>query len=438
MSPTVLRSSRPRPQIHRRAAWRRRLVALAAAVLTAGAVLTGTSGPAQAVDQPISQGRPVTSSSVENAAYPASLAVDGNDGTRWSSAAADNQWIRVDLGGNAAIDRIVLGWEAAYASAYQVQVSANGNDWLTVRQVTGATGGRQTLDLAATGRYVRVLATARATVWGVSLWEFQVYGSVGTQGVPPGAVRVAEFLADCPFSHRLPDDPIVFPGLSGASHMHSFFGNAATDANSDLGRLEQSGGTCNPAVDTSSYWVPTLYADNVPVEPTGTTFYYLGEGVRDEVIAQTQPLPRGLRIVAGNAKATGPNDNSIARWSCLHAGEVNPSHDFVNCPAGSMLESYLDFPQCWNGKDLDSADHKSHMSYPVNGACPAGHPIPVPKLRQVLRYPVTGDPSRLRLASGPGYTMHGDFFNVWPAAEMARRVRDCIAPIVKCGAGGTA
>lgn len=173
------------------------------------------------------------------------------------------------------------------------------------------------------------------------------------------------------------------------------------------------------------------------VEPTGTTFYYLGEGVRDDVIRDIQPLPRGLRIVAGNAVATGPDDNTISRWSCLHAGEVNPSHDFVNCPEGSMLESYLDFPQCWNGTDLDSADHKSHMAYPVDGGCPSTHPVAVPKLRQVMRYPVNGDSSNFRLASGAGYTMHGDFFNVWPEEEMAQRVRDCINAIVKCGADGT-
>ncbi|MFJ1576307.1 MULTISPECIES: DUF1996 domain-containing protein [unclassified Streptomyces] len=249
-------------------------------------------------------------------------------------------------------------------------------------------------------------------------------------------VRVAEFLAECPYSHRATDDPIVFPGLPGASHMHSFFGNTSTNAHSDLTSLERASSNCSPATDLSSYWVPTLYNGDTAVEPTGTTFYYLGEGVRDDIIAKIQPMPRGLRIVAGNAKATGPHDNTISRWSCLHHGEVGSSPNFVNCPAGSMLESYLDFPQCWNGKDLDSADHKSHMSYPVAGACPSTHPVPVPKLRQVLRYPVNGDPARFRLASGPGYTMHGDFFNVWPAGEMERRVRDCINPIIKCGADG--
>ncbi|WP_043630723.1 DUF1996 domain-containing protein [Nonomuraea candida] len=249
-------------------------------------------------------------------------------------------------------------------------------------------------------------------------------------------VRVAEFLADCPFSHRLPDDPIIFPGLPGASHMHSFFGSRVTNAHTQLNDLLNGATNCNPAVDKSSYWVPTLYRDNQPVEPAIVTFYYLGEGVRDDIIARIQPLPLGLRIVAGNARATGPDHTTISRWSCLHAGHVGASKDFVTCPSGTMLESYLDFPQCWNGRDLDSADHKSHMAYPVAGACPSTHPVPVPKLRQVIRYPVSGDPARLRLSSGGGFTMHGDFFNAWPAAEMERRVRDCIRPIIKCGADG--
>ncbi|MFE1957953.1 DUF1996 domain-containing protein [Streptomyces sp. NPDC059479] len=290
---------------------------------------------------------------------------------------------------------------------------------------------------------VAVCAVAAQLVFGSTGALAQVESEATRQAAPakaaaaPEVVRVAEFLAECKFSHRLPDDPIVVPGLPGGSHMHSFFGSHATDAYTNLGDLKGAATTCDPVVDLSAYWVPTLYVNNQPVEPTGTTFYYLGEGVSDDIIARTQPIPEGLKIVAGNAKATGPNDGDTrSRWSCLHAGQVNPSKDFVNCPAGTMLESYLDFPQCWNGRDLDSADHKSHMSYPVNNACPASHPVPVPKLRQVLRYPVNGDPSGFRLASGPGYTMHGDFFNAWPAGEMERRVRNCINPIIKCGANG--
>ena len=228
--------------------------------------------------------------------------------------------------------------------------------------------------------------------------------------------KVAEFPADCPFTHRLPDDPIVFPSLPGASHMHDFMGNRTTNAYSNLASLQAAHQQLQPGDRPLVVLGADPLHNNVPVEPVMATFYYLGEGVRPDITARIQPFPLGLRIVAGNATATGP-DGSRARWSCLHAGAVPPSGNFVNCPAGTQLESYLDFPQCWNGRDLDSADHKSHMAYPVNGDCPSTHPVPVPKLRQVIRYPVSGDPARFRLASGNGYSMHGDFFNAWPVAE---------------------
>ncbi|MEV6302971.1 DUF1996 domain-containing protein [Actinoplanes sp. NPDC051861] len=417
---------------------KRPLLAGTVAVVLATFVLA-VANQASAADSLISQGKTATASSTESAAFPASNAVDGNGGTRWSSAFSDPQWLQVDLGASATITSVRLDWEAAYARSFSLRVSANGSSWTTVYSTTNGTGGDQTLTVSGTGRYVRLETTVRATQWGVSLTEFQVFGTGGgttTPTIPPGAVRVAEFLADCPFSHRLPDDPIIFPNLPGASHMHSFFGAAGVNAFSTVDSLLNANSNCNPSVDKSSYWIPTLYQNDVAVEPVTGIFYYLGEGVRDDLIAQTQPLPLGLRIVAGNAKATGPADNTISRWSCLHAGHVGSSPDFVNCPSGTMLESYLDFPHCWDGRNLDSADHKSHMAYPVGNACPASHPVVVPKLRQVMRYPVNGDPARLRLASGRGFTMHGDFFNAWPVEEMARRVNDCIRPIIKCGTNG--
>ncbi|WHT16416.1 DUF1996 domain-containing protein [Crossiella sp. CA-258035] len=70
---------------------------------------------------------------------------------------------------------------------------------------------------------------------------------------------------------------------------------------------------------------------------------------------------KGSSARAGNAKATGPND-STARWSCLPAGHVSPSKNFVECPPNTMLETCLDFPQCWNGRDLDSPNHASHLA----------------------------------------------------------------------------
>ncbi|MFI6803271.1 hypothetical protein [Streptosporangium canum] len=93
-------------------------------------------------------------------------------------------------------------------------------------------------------------------------------------------------------------------------------------------------------------------------------------------------------------------------------------------------------PQAGAAETPLSQGRPATASSAENAGTPASHPVPVPKPRQVLRYPVNGDPARFRLASGPGFTMHGDFFNAWPEAEMERRVRDCIRPIIKCGADG--
>ena len=155
-------------------------ISTAVAVLLLAGFTAVTAGRAQAAGPLLSQGRPVTASSVENAGTPAANAVDGNTGTRWSSAFSDPQWIQVDLGATAAVDQVVLVWEAAYARSFQIQVSANASTWTTVFSTTTGTGGTQTLGITGTGRYVRMNGTARATPYGYSLWEFQVFGTIGT------------------------------------------------------------------------------------------------------------------------------------------------------------------------------------------------------------------------------------------------------------------
>lgn len=120
--------------------------------------------------------KPTLVSSTENATFPGSLAVDGNTATRWSSAFSDPQWIRVDLGQSYSISRVRLAWEAAYGSAYQIQTSPDGNTWTTIWTVTGGDGNLDDLTgLTGTGRYIRVHGTTRATAWGYSLFEFEVY-----------------------------------------------------------------------------------------------------------------------------------------------------------------------------------------------------------------------------------------------------------------------
>lgn len=135
--------------------------------------------------------RPVTSSSDEGAGLTANLAVDGNTGTRWSSTYTDPQWIQVDLGAVYPVNQVVLRWEAAYAGAYKLQTSTDGTSWTDIHTTNAGTGGIETIDVTgSSGRYVRMFGIARATAWGYSLYEFEVYA------VPPKGADCGQAPAD--------------------------------------------------------------------------------------------------------------------------------------------------------------------------------------------------------------------------------------------------
>jgi hypothetical protein len=144
-------------------------------------VFTATSGGTCGTTN-VALNKTATASSTENAGTPASAAVDGNTGTRWSSAFSDPQWLEVDLGSSQSICGVNLNWETAYATAFQVQTSTDNVNWTPIFSTTTGTGGTQNLTgLTGTGRYIRMNGTVRATQYGYSIWEFQVFttGSVG-------------------------------------------------------------------------------------------------------------------------------------------------------------------------------------------------------------------------------------------------------------------
>jgi F5/8 type C domain/Beta-1,3-glucanase len=200
------------PLMCHRGADRRRQVALAAiaamaAVLAGIALVPGRAGAAGVL---LSQGRPVTASSSQSPEPMApdnapDNAVDGDPTTRWSSAFSDPQWLQVDLGAPAAIDQVVLSWEVAYARAFQIQVSPDSSAWTTIYETGASGGGIQTLPVTGTGRYVRMNGTTRATPYGYSLWEFQVFGTV--EGAGAGAEQGAAVAAPPPASPQPPAAP---------------------------------------------------------------------------------------------------------------------------------------------------------------------------------------------------------------------------------------
>lgn len=129
----------------------------------------------------LASGKPAEASSFQPGSVgcpcPAANAVDGSFDTRWASDWADQQWIQVDLGATSSFDHVQLAWEAAYAKAYTVQTSDDGQAWNTVHTQTAGNGGIDDIEVAYNARYVRVSTSERGTPWGYSLYEFGVYRS---------------------------------------------------------------------------------------------------------------------------------------------------------------------------------------------------------------------------------------------------------------------
>lgn len=168
------------------------VVAVVAAVVLAlwGTAVANSAQPA--ADSLLSLNKPVTASS-SGGCCPATNAVDGSTSTRWASAAGvDPSWIYVDLGATYAIDRIQLNWDTSCATAYELDVSPDHNEWTQIFSTTTGKGGVENhTGLKGTGRYVRMLGTKRCRAdasHGYSLDEFSVYGSGGdtTPPSPPG------------------------------------------------------------------------------------------------------------------------------------------------------------------------------------------------------------------------------------------------------------
>ncbi len=148
---------------------------------TGGNTGSGSGSSGATADGDVALNKDAYSSSNEGDHMSAKYAVDGNSGTRWASAFTDNEWMYVDLGKTYSVNKVVLNWEGAYGKDYNIQTSTDGNNWKTVKAVTGGNGGEDIVEFNATdARYVRMQGVARGTGYGYSLWDFEVYTGKST------------------------------------------------------------------------------------------------------------------------------------------------------------------------------------------------------------------------------------------------------------------
>jgi Domain of unknown function (DUF1996) len=267
------------------------------------------------------------------------------------------------------------------------------------------------------------------------------------------------FHSDCRFSHRAPDDPIVFPaaasashshGHAAAAHSHDFIGSGGTSSSSTNASLRADPrSTCergdeqkDPSlarVDRSGYWAPTLMVGGEPLAPDGVTAGY-GVGRRDP--SRIQPYPADLKVIAGSQSGAGPRVGSafVYRVRCGSGPPVSPgSRTTAPTCRTPDLRVDINFPDCSNGR-ADSADHKAHMAYSQPAAdgsglwvCPSTHPILVPRLSLRYRFATTGGPD-VAFVTGDMSTTHADFMNGWDEGRLAQLIRACLHVDKYCGA----
>jgi hypothetical protein len=218
------------------------------------------------------------------------------------------------------------------------------------------------------------------------------------------------FVLACGFSHRNNDDPIVFPGQPGRSHNHTYVGNRRVDAATTPDSLLDGPTTCESDADASAYWVPTLYVGTEPVHPLAGIVYYT-KRTHDRPTAP----PPGLRMVAGNADAERRQPKGTVAWSCGVVGGRPRYYVVPRCHEDQLTQLQVNFPNCWDGRSLDSADHKRHVAYAAAGRCRASHPVVLPTITIILLYPPV--PAGAQVSSGK-LAAHADFINGWEQSEL--------------------
>lgn len=253
----------------------------------------------------------------------------------------------------------------------------------------------------------------------------------------------------CHYSHTLADDAIMMPGEAGMAMWHDFFGNTATDANSNSDTLlANPETTCNNLADHSAYWVPALrLEDGTVVRPAYQKTYYQAKNVEQFPL---HSFPHGLELLVGDHQGTKPTPG-VVNYFCQ--GQGYSAVPFENCPPYApgkvQFNIALAFPNCWDGKNLKPGKTLKNAVYAVKDACPAAYPVKLPTINMNVAYELDSDTavdiSKAQLSLDPVmengkmvekwgsiYTAHGDFMNGWTAQAATFITDQCMNNPMDC------
>lgn len=280
-------------------------------------------------------------------------------------------------------------------------------------------------------RAIRYLAVGALMVAAVSLPQATAVASGGSGG----------WITICSYDHSLTDDPIVFPGAPGASHLHDFLGNKSTKAVSAPASMAASGTTCGTAADKAGYWTPALYKAGARILPKGSyasggatrnSFYYRADNVLSSY--HVTAFPTNFQMVAGNSKATSAADSpelgKEIYWGCSNNSPDVKSKTPISCSTGAIT-LHIGFPNCWDGVRVPN--ETNHLRYPSSYKCPSGYTTVLPRVIFRLEYPVGTSSTSITLSSGGSYTAHADFWNTWDQTGLQKLVTRCLDAHKDCG-----
>ncbi|KAF2495129.1 WSC domain-containing protein [Lophium mytilinum] len=258
-------------------------------------------------------------------------------------------------------------------------------------------------------------------------------------------------------------DPIVNPGAP-AGHVHAIVGGNGFNFSMDYDKARASTcSTCYIKEDLSNYWTPKMYyhakngsfipvpinGDNQYGDMGGMAIYYLNRKGPDN--DKLHPFPKGFRMLAGDPlrRASSTDYAGMAvQHQCNVAGGpfINQALPTRKCDS---IRTQIVMPSCWDGKNLDSADHKSHMSYPTKspnsnydgGRCPSTHPVHMMTLFYEVTYNTNhfandwySDKQPFVFSNGDetGYGFHGDFVNGWDIPTLQKGIDTCVDGVTDC------